>query len=106
MLCAVSATLRRTPLYELHKVASVRGSSRSRAGRCRSQYAGVIEEHLAVRSAAGLFDVSHMGELRSRARRRTRSCRACCRNDLDRIGAYQAQYTAASPTSAAASSTT
>ncbi len=28
------------------------------------QYAGVIEEHRAVRSAAGLFDVSHMGEFR------------------------------------------
>ena len=27
------------------------------------QYAGVIEEHLAVRQAAGLFDVSHMGEI-------------------------------------------
>ena len=28
------------------------------------QYAGVIEEHRAVRTAAGLFDVSHMGEVR------------------------------------------
>ena len=28
------------------------------------QYAGVIEEHRAVRTAAGLFDVSHMGEFR------------------------------------------
>jgi aminomethyltransferase len=27
------------------------------------QYAGVIEEHLAVRQSAGLFDVSHMGEI-------------------------------------------
>ena len=27
------------------------------------QYAGIIEEHRAVRSAAGLFDLSHMGEL-------------------------------------------
>jgi hypothetical protein len=28
------------------------------------QYAGVIDEHRAVRSAAGLFDVSHMGQIR------------------------------------------
>ena len=28
------------------------------------QYTGVIEEHRAVRTATGLFDVSHMGELR------------------------------------------
>ena len=27
------------------------------------QYAGITEEHRAVRTAAGLFDVSHMGEL-------------------------------------------
>src|SRR3984885_15562189 len=27
------------------------------------QYSGIIEEHAAVRSAAGLFDVSHMGEI-------------------------------------------
>ena len=27
------------------------------------QYAGILEEHRAVRSAAGLFDLSHMGEL-------------------------------------------
>ena len=30
------------------------------------QYAGVIDEHRAVRTAAGLFDVSHMGEVRVR----------------------------------------
>jgi len=30
------------------------------------QYTGVIEEHLAVRSHAGLFDVSHMGEIEVR----------------------------------------
>ena len=32
------------------------------------QYAGVIAEHNAVRTAAGLFDVSHMGELEVRGR--------------------------------------
>ena len=30
------------------------------------QYRGVIDEHLAVRNAAGLFDVSHMGEVEVR----------------------------------------
>jgi aminomethyltransferase len=30
------------------------------------QYTGIVDEHTAVRTAAGLFDVSHMGELRLR----------------------------------------
>src|ERR1700684_2575236 len=30
------------------------------------QYTGIVDEHQAVRTAAGLFDVSHMGELRLR----------------------------------------
>jgi aminomethyltransferase len=32
------------------------------------QYSGTIDEHLAVRKAAGLFDVSHMGEIQIRGR--------------------------------------
>ena len=38
-------------------------SCRSPAGRCRSSTTGIREEHLAVRSGAGVFDVSHMGEI-------------------------------------------
>ena len=37
--------------------------SRSAAGTCRSSTPGIIDEHKAVRTAAGLFDVSHMGRL-------------------------------------------
>jgi aminomethyltransferase len=40
------------------------------------QFAGIIEEHRAVRSAAGLFDVSHMGRLYVAARRRRLLSRA------------------------------
>jgi len=40
------------------------------------QYAGVSEEHLAVRAKAGLFDVSHMGEIVVEGRRRSRRCSA------------------------------
>ncbi len=39
------------------------------------QYAGILEEHRAVRSAAGLFDLSHMGELVVEGARRRRSPR-------------------------------
>jgi aminomethyltransferase len=39
------------------------------------QYAGVIQEHRAVRSDAGVFDVSHMGELEVEGPGRASSCR-------------------------------
>ena len=59
--------LRRTPLYDLHRRAR-------RAAWCRFagydmpvQYpAGIIAEHLHTRAQAGLFDVSHMGQVRLR----------------------------------------
>ena len=56
------------------------------------QYRGIIEEHLAVRSRAGLFDVSHMGELELRGGDALASCQKITANDLSRIGDNQAQY--------------
>ncbi len=57
------AALRRTTLYEAHRAAE--GRMVPFAGwELPVQYAGVTEEHLAVRTHAGLFDVSHMGEIR------------------------------------------
>src|SRR5262252_9478269 len=57
--------LKRTPLYEEHRKAG--GRMVPFAGwEMPVQYSGVIEEHRAVRAAAGLFDVSHMGEVRVR----------------------------------------
>jgi aminomethyltransferase len=55
--------VRKTPLHDCHLEAG--GRMVDFAGwRMPVQYAGVIEEHRAVRGAAGLFDVSHMGEIR------------------------------------------
>jgi aminomethyltransferase len=54
---------RRTPLYDCHLAAG--GKMVEFAGwQMPVQYRGVIEEHRAVRTAAGLFDVSHMGQIR------------------------------------------
>lgn len=38
------------------------------------EYKGIIEEHLAVRTRAGLFDVSHMGKSSSKDRRPWPAC--------------------------------
>ena len=55
--------LRRTPLHERHVAAG--GRMVPFAGwEMPVQYSGVVAEHRAVRTAAGLFDVSHMGEIR------------------------------------------
>jgi glycine cleavage system T protein (aminomethyltransferase) len=57
------------------------------------QYEGVIPEHLAVRTHAGVFDVSHMGQLEIRGAGAILFVQRMLSNDIDRIGAGQAQYT-------------
>lgn len=57
------------------------------------QYTGVIPEHLAVRSSAGIFDVSHMGRLEFTGADVLPFLQGLLSNDLDRIGSGQAQYT-------------
>ncbi len=56
------------------------------------QYQGVIEEHLAVRKSAGLFDVSHMGEIEIRGAGATDFCQRVTANDVARMRVFQAQY--------------
>ncbi len=55
-------SLSRTPLYDAHQ--SLGGKIVPFAGwELPVQYSGIIQEHTAVRTKAGLFDVSHMGEI-------------------------------------------
>src|SRR2546422_7746572 len=58
------------------------------------QFSSVIEEHQAVRSSAGLFDVSHMGELEIRGRAALGLVQKVTCNDAARLRLGQAQYTA------------
>jgi len=57
------------------------------------QYSGVVAEHRAVRTAVGIFDVSHLGKLRIVGPGAADFVNTCITNDLDRIGPGQAQYT-------------
>ncbi len=57
------------------------------------QYAGVIQEHRAVREDCGAFDVSHMGELEVEGPRARELLQSLLSNDLDRIEPGRAQYT-------------
>jgi len=54
---------------------------------------GVIAEHTAVRTVAGLFDVSHLGTATVRGPGAAAFVDGCLTNDLSRIGPGQAQYT-------------
>jgi aminomethyltransferase len=57
------------------------------------QYAGVIPEHRAVRADAGVFDVSHMGEVEVEGPRATELLQSLLSNDLGRLDPGRAQYT-------------
>lgn len=58
------------------------------------QYTGVIAEHLAVRSAAGLFDVSHMGEIEVSGPDAFAFLQFATINDLNSLVDGQVQYSA------------
>jgi aminomethyltransferase len=56
------------------------------------QYTGIIEEHRAVRRHAGLFDVSHMGEIEVRGADAVSFCQRVTANDVARLKPLQAHY--------------
>ncbi|MBA2574295.1 MAG: glycine cleavage system aminomethyltransferase GcvT [Nocardioidaceae bacterium] len=57
------------------------------------EYTGAVKEHNAVRSAVGIFDVSHLGKALVRGPGAVAYVNSCLTNDLDKIGPGQAQYT-------------
>jgi aminomethyltransferase len=57
------------------------------------QYEGVIPEHKAVRTDAGVFDVSHMGQFHVEGPSAHELLQSLLSNDLDKIGDGEAQYT-------------
>ena len=56
------------------------------------QYSGIIAEHKAVRNAAGLFDVSHMGNFYVKGTRAKEFLQSVTTNDLEKLEAGFAQY--------------
>ena len=56
------------------------------------QYEGVKQEHVAVRTSAGLFDVSHMGEIETSGPDAERFLQRILSNDVSKIAPDGAQY--------------
>ena len=82
---------RKTPLYDRHVAAG--GKIVPFAGWLLPvQYSGVIAEHKAVRSACGLFDVSHMGELLLRGADALENVNRLMTNDFSGMADGQARY--------------
>lgn len=82
----------RTPLYEIHS--KLRARMTEFAGfEMPVSYAGILEEHRAVRSAAGLFDLSHMGEFELRGPHALELLERALTNSAARLAEGQAQYT-------------
>lgn len=57
-------------------------------------YSGLVDEHVAVRERAGLFDVSHMGEIRLRGPQALTNIQRFTVNDASTLEIGQAHYTA------------
>ena len=57
------------------------------------QYGGILEEHKAVREAAGVFDISHMGEFFISGPNAKAFLNGLLTNDVDKLGVGQGQYT-------------
>lgn len=58
------------------------------------QYASAVKEHLAVRESAGLFDVSHMGQVEIKGPDAARFVQRLTCNDIEMLTDFQAQYSA------------
>ncbi|MCP3982376.1 MAG: glycine cleavage system aminomethyltransferase GcvT [bacterium] len=85
--------MRQTPIHAAH----VAGGGRmvDFAGwHMPVQYTGLMQEHAAVRSRAGLFDVSHMGEIRVEGAQALDLLQQITCNDVAKLKAGRAQYTA------------
>jgi aminomethyltransferase len=83
--------MKRTPLYAAHRRAGAKMVEFA-GWEMPVQYRGVIDEHVAVRTRAGLFDVSHMGEIEVRGPGALELCQKITANDVARIQLQQAQY--------------
>jgi len=84
--------LKRTPLFELCRKAQCRLTPFA-GWEMPIQFSGLINEHRAVRTKAGLFDISHMGIVEIKGPNAKDALQALVPSDLNRIGPGEACYT-------------
>src|SRR6187455_2895554 len=89
----VASELRKTPLHARHRASNARMVPYA-GWDMPVEYSGITAEHLAVRTRAGLFDVSHMGEIEIAGRDALDALQHITSNDAAKLAVNQIQYSA------------
>jgi aminomethyltransferase len=90
-LAPAADTLRRTPLYGRHEAAGARIVPFA-GWEMPVQYEGIRQEHVTVRTDAGMFDVSHMGEIETSGPDAEALLQRLLSNDVSKLQVGGAQY--------------
>ncbi len=86
-------TLKKTPLHATHKAMGARIIPFA-GWDMPVEYSGIVNEHMAVRERAGLFDVSHMGEIEIAGKNAFDAVQHLTSNDAAKLSTGQIQYSA------------
>src|SRR3712207_5612174 len=84
-------TLKRTPLYDRHVAAGAKLVPFA-GWQMPVEYTGIRDEHVSVRTRAGVFDVSHMGEIETTGPGAEAFLQRILSNDVTKIAEHGAQY--------------
>lgn len=88
-----TTAVKRTPLYDIHRQLGARLIPFG-GWEMPVSYSGIIEEHQSVRTHAGLFDVSHMGEFEIGGPQAEAAVHYLTTNNVQALGVMQLQYSA------------
>src|ERR671911_2826652 len=88
-----SGTLKKTPLHGRHRALGARMVEFG-GWDMPVEYSGIADEHMAVRTRAGLFDVSHMGQIEIAGADALKAVQHVTSNDAGRLSINQAHYSA------------
>jgi aminomethyltransferase len=88
---ATTTELKRTPLYQAHVEAGAKLVPFA-GWEMPVSYVGIKQEHLAVRSGCGIFDVSHMGEIETEGPESAELLQRLLSNDVTKVEVGGAQY--------------
>jgi aminomethyltransferase len=90
---ALSGSLKKTPLHARHRTLGARMVEFG-GWDMPVEYSGITDEHFAVRTRAGVFDVSHMGEIEIAGTDALKAVQHITTNDASRLSIGQAHYSA------------
>jgi aminomethyltransferase len=87
-----AAPLKHSPLHEKHVALGARMVPFA-GWEMPVQYAGIVEEHKAVRSSVGVFDISHMGQFLVEGRGAEEFLNRSLTNNVSKLAPGEGQYT-------------